>query len=99
MKLAFASSGFSLCVKEDSRYRETKIILHRKFTSVEVISRRDIGEDNASLLLLEQNKHKPMYPYAWPWQFIAHHLFAYISMQILFIFNVYYMQVFRLQDS
>jgi len=91
MKLAFACSGFSLCVKEDGRDRETKIILDRKFTSVEVISRRDIRKDNTSLLLPEQNKHKPMYPYAWPWQFIAHHLFAYITMQIfLFLYNMIY---------
>lgn len=54
-----------------------------------MISRRDIGEDDASLLLLEQNKHKPMYPYAWPWHIIAHHLFPYIAnANLLFIFYI-----------
>ena len=62
-------------------------MLDRKFASIELISRRNVwGDiDNMSLLLLEENKHEPMYPYIWPWELIAHHLFSYILISNIFI--------------
>lgn len=61
-------------------------MLNRKFSSVELISRRNVWGDiaNMPLLLLEENKHEPVYPYIWPWELIAHHLFSYIVISTKF---------------
>lgn len=71
--LASSGSSFSLCIEEDRGDRKAKVVLRREAPGGEVISRRR-RVDGLPVFLLEQNKHKPVDTYVWPWYLITHYL-------------------------